>query len=188
MYKLLLSLLAAVCCLPVLSRVGAAEANENNLDKNREQKYSHGVLIRLEGTIGPMLAAYFERKLALAEAEGADLIILEIDSPGGTLAETLDMAERLRDLNFAHTVAYIPKHALSGGAIVALGCDEIIMDPKALIGDAGPIFQDEDRNSGSPLKKSSAIWPRWSAAWRLPKAARLRWPRPWSIKICKYFK
>jgi membrane-bound serine protease (ClpP class) len=142
MPKLLLSLLAAVCCLPVLSGVYAAEA-DGNAEQSKEQKYSHGVLIRLEGPIGPMLAAYFERKLAEAESEGADLLIIEIDSPGGALAETLDIAERLRDLDFAHTVAYIPKQALSGGAIVALGCDEIVMDPKALIGDAGPIFQDE---------------------------------------------
>ena len=80
----------------------------------------------------------------MAKDEGADLIILEIDSPGGTLAETLDIAERLRDLDSAHTVAYVPKMALSGAAIVALGCDDIIMAPKALIGDAGPIFQDEN--------------------------------------------
>src|SRR3972149_2613088 len=135
MNKLLVSLLAAAGCLVAASSVRAAEVPE--------KKYSHGVLIRLEGPIGSMQEEYLNRKLALAEAEGADLLILEIDSPGGTLDETLNIAGGLRDLNFAHTVAYIPKQALSGAAIIALGCDDILMDPKALIGDAGPIFQDE---------------------------------------------
>ncbi len=122
----------------------AADAAGKNLDKIQGQKYSRGVLIRVEGVIGPMLAAYFERKLDEAKAEGADLVIVEIESPGGTLADSWTMASQLRDLDFAHTVAYVPKRALSGAAIMALGCDDIIMGPTAFIGDAGPIFQDEN--------------------------------------------
>src|SRR5690606_19114080 len=37
------------------------------------------------------------------------------------------------------TVAYIPKDAYSGGAILAVGCDEIYMKPSATIGNAIPI-------------------------------------------------
>jgi membrane-bound serine protease (ClpP class) len=132
--------------LPVifLAAVGfVVAASPDHAAETTEQKYSRGVLIRLEGVVSPMMEQFLNRKLALAEAQGADLLILEIDSPGGSLGATLDMAYRLRDLSFAHTVAYVPKQALSGAAIVALGCDEIIMAPKAFIGDAGPIFQDE---------------------------------------------
>jgi membrane-bound serine protease (ClpP class) len=140
--KYSVGLLAAGACLLTAFFVSAAETVDKTPEKNPEQKYSHGVLIRIEGVIGPRLAAYFDRKLDEAKADGADLVILEIDSPGGTLLESLDMAGRLRDLDFAHTVAYVPKQALSGAAIMALGCDDIIMATTALIGDAGPIFQD----------------------------------------------
>ena len=105
---------------------------------------SHGVLIRFEGPITPMLEQYFFRKLDSAKAEGADLVIVEIDSPGGFLEESINIAYRLRDLDWAHTVAYVPRQALSGAAIVALGCDEIIVAPNALLGDAGAIYQDEE--------------------------------------------
>jgi membrane-bound serine protease (ClpP class) len=142
--KYLFCPVVAIVCLLMASAFCAAADTDKNLEKNPENKYSHGVLIRIEGAIEPMLAAYFDRKLAVAEAEGADLLILEINSPGGTLADAWAMASRLRDLDFAHTVAYVPKKALSGAAIMALGCDEIIMEPTALIGDAGPIFQDEN--------------------------------------------
>jgi membrane-bound serine protease (ClpP class) len=140
---LLIALLATIVCSLVSAMVFAADVENNDAEKQPEQKYSHGVLIRIEGPIDQRLMTYFDRKIALAESEGADLIILEIDSPGGGLRETIYMADRLRDLNFAHTVAFVPKQAISGGAIMALGCDDIIMAPTALIGDAGPIFQDE---------------------------------------------
>jgi membrane-bound serine protease (ClpP class) len=106
--------------------------------------YTRGVLIRFDGPITPMLAQYLYRKLGTAQKMGADLVVVQIDSPGGYLNESLDIARRLRDTDWAHTVAYIPNQALSGAAIVALGCDEIIMGPEASLGDCGPIFRDEN--------------------------------------------
>ena len=107
-------------------------------------KFSHGVLIRLQGPITPGLQHYLYRKLDAAQEDGADLVILEIDSPGGLLDESLAIAARLRNLSWAHTVAYVPREALSGAAIIALGCDEILMAREARLGDAGPIVFGED--------------------------------------------
>jgi membrane-bound serine protease (ClpP class) len=107
-------------------------------------KCQHGVIIRFEGTILPGLESYLFRKLETAEKQGADLVILEIDSPGGRLKESLDIAEKLQKVGWAHTVAYIPREAISGAAIAALGCDEILMSPEARIGDAGPIVMGSD--------------------------------------------
>jgi membrane-bound serine protease (ClpP class) len=107
-------------------------------------KYNRGALIRFEGPITPMREQFLYRKLDEAQRKGADLVIIEIDSPGGQLIESLNMAHRLRDLDWAHTVAFVPRQALSGAAIMALGCDEIVMNPQAMLGDAGPIFMGED--------------------------------------------
>ncbi|MGO9108246.1 MAG: NfeD family protein [Thermoguttaceae bacterium] len=106
-------------------------------------KYHHGVLIRFQGEILPGLQSYLCRKLDIAQQEGADLVVIEIDSPGGRLIESVEIAERLQKLEWAHTVAYVPREAISGAAIVSLGCDEILMAPQALIGDAGPIIISE---------------------------------------------
>ena len=123
-------------CLPGIVPPCAAE--------DPPAEYSSGVLIRFEGPITPMLQGYLFRKLDEAEHRGEDLVIIEIDSPGGYLDASLAIAKRLRDIEWARTVAYVPNQALSGAAIVALGCDEIIMDPDAKLGDAGPIFQGDD--------------------------------------------
>jgi len=102
------------------------------------------VLIRFEGVITPLTEQFFYRKLDIAEDKRADLLIVEIDSPGGSVESTFLIANRLRDLDWAHTVAFVPREALSGGAIVALSCDEIVMHPSAVLGDAGPIVLGED--------------------------------------------
>ena len=107
-------------------------------------KYQHAVLIRFEGTITPLLEQFLYRKLDDAQADGADLVIVEIDSPGGLVESSFNVAHRLRDLDWAATVAYVPREALSGAAIVALGCEQIIMGPNAMLGDAGPIVLGED--------------------------------------------
>ncbi len=103
----------------------------------------HGVIIRFDGEIGPGLESYLFRKLDTARQQGADLVIIEIDSPGGELLASLDIADRLQKIDWAHTVAYVPRQAISGAAIVSLGCDDIILAPHAEIGDAGAIFMDE---------------------------------------------
>jgi len=142
-------------------------------------------LIRVEGVIGPTLAAYLDRKLDEAKADGADLVVLEIDSPGGKTVDSWAMAGRLRDLDFAHTVAYVPRRALSGAAVMALGCDEIIMAPTALIGDAGTIYQDENSQFRFAPRKSSVIWPRNCGDWPPPRVGHRRWPRRWWTRACK---
>ena len=106
-------------------------------------KYKHGVIIDLDGEIGPGLEAYVFRKLDAAKEAGADLVVIEIDSPGGRLVESLEIAKKLSKTDWAHTVAYVPKSAYSGAAVASLGCDEIVMGPNANWGDAGAIFRDE---------------------------------------------
>jgi membrane-bound serine protease (ClpP class) len=109
-----------------------------------QKQYQHAVVIPMEGPITPMLERFLFRRLDAAQSEGADLVIVEIDSPGGLLEESFNIAERLRAIDWATTVAYVPDQALSGAAIAALGCNEIVMHPHARLGDAGPIFLAED--------------------------------------------
>ncbi len=151
-------------------------------------KYHHGVIIRFQGEIGPRLQRYLYRQLDAAKQQGADLVVLEIDSPGGRLKESLEIAERLQNLDWAHTVAYIPHRAISGAAIVSLGCDEILMAPQAVIGDAGAIFMDEHSLLPfRPPEDRSVFLPLPCAASPKPKGVRRPWPRPWPTRISRYF-
>ncbi|WP_417748970.1 NfeD family protein [Rosistilla oblonga] len=100
------------------------------------------VVIPLHGEITPLTGAFLDRKLEEAREMGVDVVIIDIDSPGGFADVSFDIARRLRDLKWAKTVAYVEDQAISGAAIAALGCDEIIMRPGAMLGDAGVIAQE----------------------------------------------
>lgn len=99
------------------------------------------VLIHFDAPITPLFQQSVLRRLETARKLQPDLLILQIDSPGGYLETSLELARTLSEIKDARTVAYIPRdaQALSGAAIVALGCDDLVMYPTALIGDAGVI-------------------------------------------------
>jgi membrane-bound serine protease (ClpP class) len=123
-------------------------------------------LIKLEGVIDPILHEFASREIRRAVADRANLIIFEIESPGGYLLNSEQLADEisLLDPQQHRTVAYIPSHAISGAAIIALGCDEIHLHPDATIGDAGPIemrpgeaFERADEKVLSKLRETLKI-------------------------------
>ncbi|MDR2117713.1 MAG: hypothetical protein LBP87_15150 [Planctomycetaceae bacterium] len=71
-----------------------------------------------------------------------DFLCLYIDSPGGNIEASLNMASYLaRNIDSAkvRTVAYIPYQARSDAAIIALACDEIVLGTNAILGGDGAV-------------------------------------------------
>lgn len=97
--------------------------------------------IELHDVIDEVFEAFARRQIERAVQSGAQVIVFEIDSPGGLLSVCRDLSQTIASLSDRNvkTVAYIPKQAISGGAILAVACDEIYMKPDATIGDAIPI-------------------------------------------------
>ncbi|MCE7974018.1 MAG: hypothetical protein DYG92_06780 [Leptolyngbya sp. PLA1] len=104
------------------------------------------VVIPLRGEIDDrgVMATSLRRRLALAERAGADAVVIEIDSPGGSVDAVLQMCRAIKGSRVRNTVAWINSDAYSGGAIVALACREIVINDPVSFGDAKPI-------SGGPL-------------------------------------
>jgi membrane-bound serine protease (ClpP class) len=100
-------------------------------------------LIRFDDSFSSLSEQFVYRKLDEAREMNADIIVFEINSPGGQIEAMDRLIDRVRNLDWARTVAYIPRQALSAAAIFSLACDEIVVQPTALFGDAGPIFLDE---------------------------------------------
>ena len=100
-------------------------------------------LIRVTDMIDPVLEAFIERQVERSISDGANLLIFEIDSGGGLLVSAQALANYLAELGERNvrTVAFIPQKAYSGAALVALGCDEIYLQPNGQIGDAGAIAE-----------------------------------------------
>lgn len=98
-------------------------------------------LIKFEGFIDSMLEGFVSRQIQRSVGEGANLLVFHIDSYGGEVFPSIEIANTIADLSSkkVRTVAYIPEKAISGAALVALGCDEIYMHPDAQFGDIGAI-------------------------------------------------
>ncbi len=103
------------------------------------KEFTKALLIEVEGPIFSRFHWYLNQRLDRAKQQQVDLIILRLTSPGGDLEQSLQLARRLSAIDWATTVVYIPEEAISGGAILSLGCDRIYMQSGALLGDAGPI-------------------------------------------------
>jgi len=106
-----------------------------------DEKVQKARLIRVTGIINTLQESFLERQIERSLNSGAEIIVFEIDSPGGELLASINLSQAIADLeeHRVRTIAYVPREALSGAAIIALGCDEIYMHPTARIGDAGPI-------------------------------------------------
>lgn len=132
------------------SRRDVATAYNLPTESLREREVGNEVgnarLIAIHETITPFTEEFILRQIRTAVAEGADLLIFDIDSPGGYLFSSVNIANTIAELDptSVTTVAWIPKRALSGAAVIALGTDHIIMAPDAHLGDAGVIQETEE--------------------------------------------
>ncbi len=72
--------------------------------------------------------------------EQANVAILEIDSPGGDMAESLRLASHLAGLDpkKVQTFAYIRGEAGADASLVAMSCQRIAMGQEATLGGPGP--------------------------------------------------
>jgi membrane-bound serine protease (ClpP class) len=106
------------------------------------------VRIRIDENIESVLEGFIEREIRRAKSSNVNLILFEIDSPGGELGPSLSIANAIADLDpkKIRTVAYVPKSARSGAAIIAMGCDEVILQTHATIGDATPVSNRPERH------------------------------------------
>lgn len=134
--------------------------NATNVDESKLKSLGtpqKTFVIPLDGPIEPRLLSFLERKLPEAVDANADVVVLDIHSPGGRLDTTFEIIELLSETD-VDTVAYIRHSAFSGAAMIALSCDRIEMHPEAQLGDVGVIvggpfsaFQYVEEKERSPV-------------------------------------
>ena len=92
--------------------------------------------ILVEEAIEPIIGEFVKRQIDRSVAGGADLIVFELTSPGGSLVTGQDLASRIAELDEKNvrTVAFIPREAFGTAAMIALACDEVYMKPGARLG------------------------------------------------------
>ncbi|OYP31084.1 peptidase [Rhodopirellula sp. MGV] len=123
---------------PIVDADEAAQ-REPVVDGPQEEPKRSAVVIPLHTDINPLSGEQLIRKFKSAVEMDVDVIILDINSPGGMVYYTFQIMDLILATKDVETVAYIRNDAISGAALVSLACDKIYMDPSARMGDAGVI-------------------------------------------------
>ncbi len=101
-----------------------------------------------------------------------NLVVLWIDSDGGSYTDSLRLATFLSSLKpgQVRTVAYVPRSARGDAALIALACNQIVMCPDARIGGsgAGTLHPDEIQPTAKVLRE--AIKADKTRSWSIPVA------------------
>ncbi|MEJ7593311.1 MAG: hypothetical protein WKF77_17345 [Planctomycetaceae bacterium] len=93
-------------------------------------------VIAINNVVDKLLADFVQRETQNAIASGANMIIYDIDSPGGDKDHSQHVASLIAELDPAKvtTVAWVRKEASQAGALVAISCDRIFLADDATIG------------------------------------------------------
>lgn len=81
---------------------------------------------------------FFRKTLERASQEQAQALILELDTPGGSV-ETAFKYLSIMEKSRIPVIVYLNPNGISAGMIIALGADRVAISPNGLIGDAMPI-------------------------------------------------
>jgi ClpP class serine protease len=133
--------------MPILQRSGQAAARRGRLDAFQRARKSRVILlIHRQETVsflGVPLARYIDiedseailRAIRLTPTETP--IDLIVHTPGGLVLAAEQIAHALLRHQATVTI-FVPHYAMSGGTMLALACDQIVMDPNAVLGPVDP--------------------------------------------------
>ena len=98
-------------------------------------------LMEIRSDIDPRMNRYVDLALSSASEQGADIVIIDMDTYGGAVTDANEIRERI--LAYEKPVwVFINSDAASAGALISIACDSIYMTSGANIGAATVVTQD----------------------------------------------
>lgn len=122
---------------------GSSTPAHTSLAIPAERQADKVVVITIHEAIDQVMYESIKRRMTLAERGGADAIVFEINTPGGEVGAVIEICDLIKKSSVKNTVAWVNSEAISGGAIIALACREIVMGDPAHIGNAMPIIVEQ---------------------------------------------
>lgn len=98
-------------------------------------------VITIQGAIGPTTTNYIRRGLEIARGRGDEVLIIELDTPGGLLNSTQDIVQEMLASEMPIAVYVTPSggNAGSAGTFITLAAHIAAMAPTTTIGAASPV-------------------------------------------------
>jgi membrane-bound serine protease (ClpP class) len=105
------------------------------------------MVLTVDEAVAPPMVEYLKRGLSRAEQQGAELVILQLNTPGGSIDSMNEVIQLIRNSRVPVVVYVAPSGAMAGsaGTVVVLAGHAAAMAPDTAIGAASPVgAQGED--------------------------------------------
>jgi membrane-bound serine protease (ClpP class) len=112
------------------------------------------------GPVTPVLKSYVDRTIGEAESSGAAAVVLELDTPGGSIDITEQIVQRMAQAKVPVIVYVWPSgaHASSAGTFITLAAHIAAMAPGSTIGAASPVGNEgEDLGTTEQAKTTNTM-------------------------------
>ena len=120
-----------------LATASMAETEQSGADAAARPGY----VMTMDGAIAPAFSTYLDNGLAKAAAHNAQLVVIELNTPGGLLSSTRDMVSSIVASKTPVAVWVTPSgaHAASAGTFILYAAHIAAMDEGTNVGAATPI-------------------------------------------------
>jgi membrane-bound serine protease (ClpP class) len=99
------------------------------------------IVLTADDAVGPPMVEYVRRGLSWADRQGAELVIFQLNTPGGSIEAMNELVQLIRNSSIPVVVYVAPKGAMAGsaGTVVVLAGHAAAMAPDTAIGAASPV-------------------------------------------------
>jgi len=127
----------------------------------------HINVITIDGSINPASSDFLQGAIERSESDGAEALLIELDTPGGLLSSTKDIIQAMLNAKVPVIVFVSPKGAwaASAGTFITLAAHIAAMAPGTSIGAASPISasgaggtrEEDDERSDVSMEKAEKM-------------------------------
>ncbi|MGE5463915.1 MAG: NfeD family protein [Syntrophothermus sp.] len=117
------------------------------------------LVMTADGPVMPPMLDYIKRGIETAEKRKAEVLIIQLNTPGGDLLTTLNIIKAMRASTVPVVVYVAPKNAIAGsaGALITVAAHASAMAPETVIGASTPISSSgENLTSDERAKATNA--------------------------------
>ena len=136
------------------------------------------LVLTIDGAITQATQEYLTRGILTAEQEHVEVLILQLNTPGGDILSMTAMTEAMRKSTVPVVVYVTPRGAMAGsaGTIITLAAHASAMAPETIIGAASPVGsggQDLGQTEFAKTTQAEVAKVDAFAGWRGPQAVAL---------------
>jgi membrane-bound serine protease (ClpP class) len=107
------------------------------------QEARHVDVLEIEGPVTPIMISYIERGIRTAEDDGAEVLVIQLNTPGGQVDLMNEIVQAILEAEVPVVVYVYPRgaYAASAGTLITLSGHVAAMAPGTTIGAASPVGQ-----------------------------------------------